>query len=345
MVSLLLCLAVDELGTVATPVSRSASAFSTPSGTSSIAPSATPSDVFAYQQVPANLSHTNDLTPLRKRAAQCHNFVNPECIQSTYGLPTQSKTHEDNILAIPGFLDEFANKDDLARFLKKYPGDIDISPTFAEESIDGGSNDQDQSKVGAEANLDVQYAVGLTNGNPVTFISSGLAGVQGLLGLFDHISNQQKPPTVLVIPYGIDEDEISRQEAQKMCDQIQELGNRGVSVLAASGDGGVAGVTGDRHCSFMAAFPASCPFVTVVGGTTSGQSPPHAASFSGGGFSNYFPRPSYQDSAVSDYIERLDGHSYGRNNASGRGYPDISALSENFFVELAGHPNFLSGTS
>jgi hypothetical protein len=48
------------------------------------------------------------------------------------------------------------------------------------------------------------------------------------------------------------------------------------------------------------------PFVTAVGGTT-GVNPEVAASLSGGGFSNYFTRPSYQDVAVSSYLTRIDG--------------------------------------
>jgi tripeptidyl-peptidase I len=46
------------------------------------------------------------------------------------------------------------------------------------------------------------------------------------------------------------------------------------------------------------------PFVTTVGGTT-GVCPEIAYDKSGGGFSNYFVRPSYQDKAVSSYLERL----------------------------------------
>ena len=47
-------------------------------------------------------------------------------------------------------------------------------------------------------------------------------------------------------------------------------------------------------------FPVG-PFVTTVGGTTQIE-PEIGISFSGGGFSNYFARPSYQQEAVSDYL-------------------------------------------
>ena len=48
------------------------------------------------------------------------------------------------------------------------------------------------------------------------------------------------------------------------------------------------------------------PFVTAVGGTT-GIKPETAINFTGGGFSNYFPRPSYQDKDVTAYIKNLNG--------------------------------------
>lgn len=65
--------------------------------------------------------------------------------------------------------------------------------------------------------------------------------------------------------------------------------------MFSSGDDGVGGGEclsndGTNTERFIPNFPASCPFVTTVGATTS-VSPEVAASFSGGGFSNYFAQP------------------------------------------------------
>ena len=49
----------------------------------------------------------------------------------------------------------------------------------------------------------------------------------------------------------------------------------------------------------------SGPFVTAIGGTT-GIKPETAISLTGGGFSNYFSRPSYQDKDVTVYIKNLN---------------------------------------
>ena len=60
---------------------------------------------------------------------------------------------------------------------------------------------------------------------------------------------------------------------------------------------------GTSTLRFQPAFPASCPFVTAVGGTI-GVSPETAVSFSGAGFSNYFARPSYEDKAVTAFLNQ-----------------------------------------
>jgi tripeptidyl-peptidase I len=51
-------------------------------------------------------------------------------------------------------------------------------------------------------------------------------------------------------------------------------------------------------------FLVSCPFVTAVGGTIN-TNPEVAVSFSGGGFSRYFARPSYQTKAVQTFLARF----------------------------------------
>jgi hypothetical protein len=51
------------------------------------------------------------------------------------------------------------------------------------------------------------------------------------------------------------------------------------------------------------------PWVTSVGGTTGFD--PEAARFSGGGFSEYFPRPTYQNRAVPAFLQTLGSQYYG----------------------------------
>lgn len=80
-------------------------------------------------------------------------------------------------------------------------------------------------------------------------------------------------------------------------------------------------------------------------GATAGVSPEAAADFSAGGFSNYFGAPSYQTSAVKSYLSELGGTNSGKYNASGRGYPDVSAQGSGFEVVVDGSIEGLDGTS
>jgi tripeptidyl-peptidase-1 len=102
---------------------------------------------------------------------------------------------------------------------------------------------------------------------------------------------------------------------------------------------------GSGKTKFLPTFPASCPYVTSVGGTVN-FAPEAAVSFSGGGFSDYFPRPAYQSVAVPGFLKQLPKGTYaGLYNASGRGFPDLSAQSVNYWINYYGQFFPISGTS
>jgi tripeptidyl-peptidase I len=97
---------------------------------------------------------------------------------------------------------------------------------------------------------------------------------------------------------------------------------------------------------FLPAFPTSCPWVTSVGGTQ-GYLPEVAVSRfgSGAGFSNYFPQPSYQASAVSGYLSKIGSLYSGFYNASGRAYPDVAAQGNHDIIVWGGNVTTIGGTS
>jgi len=144
--------------------------------------------------------------------------------------------------------------------------------------------------------------------------------------------------------------------------EFQKIGLRGTSVMVASGDSGVYGRT-DEGClgkKFRPDFPACSPFVTSVGGTynlkptflpSGGSTPAMCAGkcvsggeevavsvidcsyASGGGFSNFAPRPDWQSNAVMQYFNSgvtLPPVSF--YNASNRGFPDVAAQGFNIAV-------------
>lgn len=155
-------------------------------------------------------------------------------------------------------------------------------------------------------------------------------------------------PTVLSTSYGEDEQAIPFNYANVTCHIFAQLGARGVSVIFASGDTGVGSgcQTNDGHKTtrFLPTFPASCPWVTSVGGTH-GLNPEVAVGFSSGGFSDIFPRPAWQDSAVSGYLSRLGSRWSGLYNPHGRGIPDVAARSVRYYFFDHGMLRAADGTS
>ena len=155
-------------------------------------------------------------------------------------------------------------------------------------------------------------------------------------------------PHTITSSYGENEQEIPVGYAQIACNMLAQLGARGVSVLVSSGDAGVGQACqandGSRATRFNPIFPASCPYVTSVGGTVHIH-PEHAIEFSSGGFSEVFSRPTYQDRAVPRYLDRLGDTWAGLYNSAGRGFPDVAAQSASFTAIDKGVEAHISGTS
>jgi tripeptidyl-peptidase-1 len=154
-------------------------------------------------------------------------------------------------------------------------------------------------------------------------------------------------PNTISISYGDDEDTVPLDYADNVCNLFSQLGARGVSILVASGDSGV-GTTCETGSTktFTTSFPASCPWVTVVGGTT-GTSPEAGWSDSGGGFSSIFGRPSYQSAAVTKWLTTDTTHTAvsAYFNSSGRAYPDVAAEATDFIIVVSGSAEEVDGTS
>jgi tripeptidyl-peptidase I len=84
-----------------------------------------------------------------------------------------------------------------------------------------------------------------------------------------------------------------------------------------------------------------------VGSGERAVSDPSTDFYSGGGFSNYFSLPSYQASAVKNFMKRY-APNYGPNvyNDSGdaRGFPGISAIGQNVPIVFNGETIPVGGT-
>ncbi|KAH8984530.1 subtilisin-like protein [Lactarius akahatsu] len=252
-----------------------------------------------------------------------------------------------NALGIVGFLNEYPSPEDLAMFMSVYRSD-GTNGAITIVRVNGGG--YDPTNPAREPNLDTQYAMAMAYPTPVIFYSTGRgpAGTTDwLVSWLGYILTESNIPRTISISYVMDERNIPEPYAAYICTQFSMLGVLGVSVLIASGDDGVGKgecVTNDGSVRFYSYFPTSCPYVTAVGGTTN-HNPEIAASFSGGGFSNVFKRPDYQEQAVAEFLQHLGNQYQGQYNATSRGIPDISAQARRFPIILKGERKVVSGTS
>ncbi|KAI9069415.1 family S53 protease [Trametes sanguinea] len=279
--------------------------------------------------------------------ASCATTITPACLQAIYNIPSTPATVPSNKLAVSSF-QENANQADLQAFLTEYRPDMSPSTTFTTQTLDGGNNSQDPHLAGLEANLDIEYTVGLATNVPTVFVDVGPdnedGALMGFLDIINFLLAEDAPPQVLTTSYGHSEYLVSRNLAVNLCKAHAQLGARGVSILFASGDGGVSGGRTSPCTTFVPVWPSVCPYVTSVGGTTS-YNPETAASLSAGGFSNYFTTPSYQQADVQAYIASLGSTYSGLYNASGRGFPDVATQAIGYPVIADGSVFTLQGTS
>ncbi|KAJ7189161.1 family S53 protease [Mycena filopes] len=257
----------------------------------------------------------------------------PGCIQELYGIPSAPAKVGSHVFGISGFENSFANLRDLKTYLEIYRPDMDPNTTFGLITLDGGLNNQLPGGAGITGDPDTQIGVGLTNGVPVTFISTGTLPNDLLVEMLDQanflVSMEHPPQTIVNTETPQLESLLSSPAiAVSMCNAYTQLAARGVSYIVQTNLFGAGSVPIENCKSFDASFPATCPFVTAVGATEFANDEPEevASQFSGGGFSILFPRPKYQDAAVSGYLKKTGNTHATAFNVSGRAIPDVAAL-------------------
>lgn len=209
-----------------------------------------------------------------------------------------------------------------------------------------------------------------------------------------------KPNNVMSISYGGQEADLPIAYQKRQCNEFLKLGLQGVSFVYASGDAGVGnyndsispssssktGCLGPKGDIFNPTWPNTCPYITNVGATKlyPGQTvnDPESAAYdpaggnyphdfaSGGGFSNVYPIPDYQKTALARYfanhppsypyysgivdnatnptkpdVAALAGNSGGIYNRMGRGVPDVAANGDNIAIYANGAFELTAGTS
>lgn len=104
----------------------------------------------------------------------CNESITPKCLKAIYNVHYQAEPNNGNKIGVASFLNESARYSDLALFQEKLtPAALGQNVTVV--SINNATNDQSPGG-SSEANLDIQYIIGMATGVPVTeFITSGLA--------------------------------------------------------------------------------------------------------------------------------------------------------------------------
>lgn len=257
----------------------------------------------------------------------------PATIKTRYNIPTGDITPPSNFAQGVGeFAASYFQQSDITTFSQYF------NITVTNISVNG-PNAPSQDDV--EGTLDLEYISGLAPGVQTWWISQNSTnsdpGQIDFSWWCDEVLGLTPMPTAVSISWGLGENNYMGHEGVLHADNdgFRKLGLVGVSVMVASGDTGP-GSRGYLSCTrFDPSWPASSPYVTAVGATyaDSAATGETSVSFSGGGFSDYFATPTWQKAAVSNYL--VNGTGLPKKsfyNASGRGFPDVSALGTNFKV-------------
>ncbi|KAF8889617.1 peptidase S8/S53 domain-containing protein [Infundibulicybe gibba] len=300
-----------------------------------------------------------------KSQTGCDVAVTPDCLRSLYNMTYTPRATDRNSFGILNHASNGYLQSDLDMFFRNFsPSLVGKSPVFV--SIDGGTNDTSQASDFGEAGWILQYAMSLTQPQPVSLLQVGgpQTDPQSLpRGLKQHDCGTIRSPNVLSQSSADHEYRLSPFYTHRQCNEFGKLGLMGVTILYPAGNTGVAGTT-LGYCLDDNGWPASCPWVTAVGGTqvraNASTTQPGAEEVwnqdmtmgffesGGGGFSNRFPTAAYQQKAVDTYLQQLkktDPESLKHFNSKGRAYPDLSA-NANMFVSIDnGSVSISSGTS
>ena len=154
---------------------------------------------------------------------------------------------------------------------------------------------------------------------------------------------------------GLSESQWTTLEMEAMHATFKAAAWLGITVCAATGDSGYSDLYGmgdvrDKAVPPNVDYPASCPFVLACGGTSlqrkNGGIHEVVWVNTGGGFSNWFPVPSWQE-AVDAYRARHPAKGPA-SGASGRGVPDVGGLADfnvGYRTHFAGRTHIVGGTS
>jgi tripeptidyl-peptidase I len=263
--------------------------------------------------------------------------VTPSTLQQLYSIPSGTRvTNAKTTQCVVEFEQQYYDEADLRGFLT----DMGL-PSDAPVDVIGPN---DQTNPGVEANLDIQYIMGVGVGAPTTYWSikaNSTAEIDDILSWAYAIGNTTNPPLVNSLSYGMSAPQVDKFQGSgylaRSDVEFMKLAARRITIIIASGDTG-AGDLGappmsEPTCNVLHPdWPSQSPYVLAIGSTTVSpnaepvcylnstvggfdcdQNPlgEIVASLdqgifftTGGGFSTFTARPAYQDVAVSSYLAK-----------------------------------------
>ena len=262
--------------------------------------------------------------------SKCNGYTTPDVLQERYGYTDVTSVSDGNTVSVAEFQGQYWDSKDLDNFSEG----CGVTVAVDEASSVGGNNEARCEKAGCvESLLDIEYIGAITSPIPLSVVYSST------FSLFDYVNtvmDMDSPPLMNSVSYGNDEVQQTSSEYMQSCnDQFMKAGTMGLSILFASGDMGVWGRTGaSRNSAFNPDFPAGSPYVTSVGGTNFAEKSVIGEETTwdcgGGGFSDEFETPSWQQDVVDAYFETATAAGVlpesSLFNSKGRGYPDVAAL-------------------
>jgi len=252
--------------------------------------------------------------------------VNPSVVNNVYNLKNYVSTSSNNSQAIAGFGSQYFSPKDLATFQNMH----NISSNPITKTV--GNNDA--SDPALEGDLDVEYITSV--GQNVSTWYFARQDYDFLQWIIDVVNTTDAPWVHSASYFGLKDSEDYKNRCE---DEFKKFGISGRTLLFASGDFGV-------NCTkqkFVPLWSTSSISVTSVGGTL--QNNNEAWICGGGGFSDVFPMPPYQKTAVEAYLNSGKAPSTMYFNSTGRAYPDVSAFALYFNGTVNGKNGFYYGTS
>jgi kumamolisin len=281
--------------------------------------------------------------------------VMPRVVQGGYD-PTQVAKFYDFPAGLDGSGQSIAilelgggyNESDLTSFFTNLKLAV---PAVSAISVDGGKNSPtgDASGPDGEVELDIEVAGSISPKAQIGVYFAPNTDQGFLDALTDAAHDSNLKPSVISISWGGPESTWTTQAKNAFESVCQDAATMGITVLAASGDGGAS--DGKTAGTLAVDFPASSPHVTGCGGTKLVASGSTISSeqvwnelanqegATGGGVSEFFALPVWQEDANVPAAP---------NGKPGRGVPDVAADADpetGYRVFVDGSATVIGGTS